>query len=48
MEYKKIMNLLDITSNQPFKFTRTNWVEANVDSCGTCNHNNQIKLKLQC
>ena len=48
MEYKKIMNLLDNTPNQPFKFTTRNRVETNVDSCGTCKHNSQIKLKLQC
>ena len=48
MEYKKIMTLLDNTPNQPFKFRKRDWVEANVDSCGTCKHNSQIKLKLQC
>ena len=29
MEYQKIMNLLDNTPNQPFKFRTKNWVEIN-------------------
>ena len=35
MEYQKIANLLDNTSNQPSKFRARNWVEINVDSRGT-------------
>ena len=27
MEYQKVMNFLDNTSNQPFKFRTKNWVE---------------------
>ena len=37
------MNLLDNTSNQPFRF----WVEINDESRGTCNTNNQIKFKTR-
>ena len=29
IEYQKIINLLDNTSNQPTKFRRKNWVEIN-------------------
>ena len=29
MEYQKIMNLLDNTPNQPFKFRTKDWVEIN-------------------
>ena len=29
MEYQKIVNLLDNTSNQPFKYRTRNWVEIN-------------------
>ena len=35
MEYQKIINLLDNTSNQPSNFGTKNWVEINDDSCGT-------------
>ena len=35
MEYQKIANLLDNTSNQPSKFRTRNWVEINDDSRGT-------------
>ena len=35
MEYQKIANLLDNTSNQPSKFRTRNWVEINYDSRGT-------------
>ena len=31
MEYQKIKNVLDNTSNQPPKFRTTNWVEINDD-----------------
>ena len=37
MEYQKIINLLDNTPNQPFKFKKTNWVEINYQSRLTCN-----------
>ena len=32
MEYQKIINLLDDTPNQPFKFRIKNWVEINDES----------------
>ena len=39
MEYQKIINLLDNTPNQPFKFRTKNWVEINNDAQGTYNTN---------
>ena len=41
MKYKKIVNLIDGTSNQPSKFRPKNWVEINDESRGT----SQIKFK---
>ena len=41
MEYQKIANLIDDTSNQRTK----NWVEINDESRGTYNANSQIKFK---
>ena len=35
MEYQKIINLLDNTSNQPSKFRTKNWVEISDESRGT-------------
>ena len=35
MEYQKTKNLLDDTSNQPFKFKTKNWVKINDESRGT-------------
>ena len=32
MEYKKIIDLLDNTPNQPSKFETKNWVEINDES----------------
>ena len=32
MEYQKIINLLDHTTNQPFKFRTRNWSEVNDES----------------
>ena len=37
MEYKKIINLLDDTKNQPSKFRTRNWVEINNKSQGAYN-----------
>ena len=34
MEYQKIRNLLDDTTNQPSKFRTRNWVEINDESKG--------------
>ena len=45
MESQKIINLLDNTPNQPFKFTTKNWVEINDNSRGTYNTNIQVKFK---
>ena len=39
MEYQKIINLLDDTTNQPSKFRTRNWVERNVESKGKYNGN---------
>ena len=45
MEYQKIIDFLDNTSNQPSKFRTKYWVEINDDSRGTYNINGQIKFK---
>ena len=39
MEYQKIRNLLDNTSNQPSKFRTKNWIEINDELRGTYNGN---------
>ena len=45
MEYQKIINLVDNTTNQPFKFWAKYWVEINDDTHRTYNTNSQIKFK---
>ena len=45
MEYQKIANLIDDTSNKPSKFRTKNWVEINDESRRTYNVNSQIKFK---
>ena len=45
MEYQKILNLLDNTPNQPFKFETKNWVKINDESQGTYNEDIEIKFK---
>ena len=45
MEFQKIANLIDDTSNQPSKFRTKNWVEINCESRATYNVNSQIKFK---
>ena len=45
MEYQKIINLLENTTNQATKFRTKNWIEINDDSRGTYNTNIQIKFK---
>ena len=45
MEYQKITNLLDNTSNQPYNFKIKNCVEINDESRGTDNKYNQGKFK---
>ena len=37
MEYQKIINVLDDTTNEPFKFRIKNWVEINDESRRTYN-----------
>ena len=39
MEYKKLINMLDNTPNQPTKLRTKNWVEINDDTRGTYNTN---------
>ena len=52
MEYQKIINLLDDTTNQPSKSRARNWVEINDESKGKYDNGNIrfktsiIKLKL--
>ena len=45
MEYQKIANLIDDTSNQPSKFRTRNWVEIDDESRGVYNVNSQISFK---
>ena len=45
MEYQKIANLIDDTSNQPSKLRTRNWVEINDESRGAYNVNSQINFK---
>ena len=45
MEYKKRINLLDNTQNEPSKFRTRNYVEINDESGGTYKISIQIKFK---
>ena len=45
MEYQKIANFIEDTSNKPSKFRTKNWVEIDDESRGTYNVNGQIKFK---
>ena len=45
MQYKKITNLLNNTSNQLSKFRLENWVEIYDDRRGTHNPNSLIRFK---
>ena len=45
MEYQKIANMINGTSNQPSKFRTKNWVEINYESRGAYNAASQIKFK---
>ena len=45
MEYQKIANLIEDTSNQPSKFRTKNWIEINDESRGAYNAASQIKFK---
>ena len=40
MEYQKIINLLDDTTNRPYKFRTRDWVEINDESRGAYNNDN--------
>ena len=40
MEYQKIINLLDDTTNRPSKFRTRDWVEINDESQGVYNNDN--------
>ena len=46
MKYKKIINLLDNTTNQSSKFRTKNWVEINDDSRETYIASNKIRFKI--
>ena len=46
MEYQKIMNLLDDTTNQQSKFRTKNWIKINDQSRGSYSIRNQIKLNI--
>ena len=46
MEYPKITNLLDDSSNKTSKFRTRNRVEINDESRGTYNDDKQIKFKI--
>ena len=45
MEYQKIANLIDDTSNQPSQFRTKNWIEINDESREIYNVYSQIKFK---
>ena len=45
MEYHKIMNLLDNTSNQLSKFRTKNWIEINDNLRGVYKTNRNIRFK---
>ena len=45
MEYQKIRNLLDDSSNKTSKFRTKSWLEINDESRGTYNDDKQVKFK---
>ena len=45
MEYQKIINLLDNTSNKPSKFRTKNWIEINDNIRGAYSPNREIRFK---
>ena len=45
MEYQRLINLLDNTTNQPSKFKTKQWVKINDESRETYNEDNQIRFK---
>ena len=48
MEYQKIANLLDNTSNQPSKFRIKNWVKINDDERGSTLLMSKLDLRHRC
>ena len=46
MEYQKIVNLLDNTSNQLSKFRTKNWIETSGQSRGVYNTDSDIRFKI--
>ena len=46
MEYQKIINLLDNTTNQPSKFRTRNWVEINYESQEKYDSSSNDKVRL--
>ena len=44
-KYKKVIKLLDDTTNKPSKFITRNWVEKNDKSWGMYNVSKQIKFQ---
>lgn len=45
MIYPKIVNFLNSTTNEPFKFSTNRWVEVNHDSHASYSINSQIKFQ---
>ena len=45
MEYQKIINVLDDTTNKPSTFRPRNWIGIYDELRGTYNVSNQIKFK---
>ena len=45
MEYKKMINLLDDTLNQPSKFRTKKWIEINYQSKGVYNTISEVRFK---
>ena len=48
MEYQKIANLIDNTSNQPSKFRTRNWLEKMMNQGEYIMLIAKLNLKLQC
>ena len=45
MEYQKIINLLDDTTNQPSKFRKRNWIKPNDESKEVYSAGSEIKFQ---
>ena len=46
MEYQKIINLLDDSTNQPSKFRTSNWAEINDESRGAYNNDDNKLIMM--